>query len=44
MTHPFAVFKPLANLPIDVVLVVIPFAKWQISANNDVFTNQPRKY
>lgn len=44
MTHPFAVFKPLANLPIDVVLVVIPFAKWHEAANNDVFTSQPRKY
>lgn len=44
MTHPFAVFKPIGGLPIDVLLVVIPFARWQESANNDEFTNQPRKY
>ena len=44
MKHPFAVFQVIGKLPIDVVLTVIPFAKWHEAANNDEFTSQPRKY
>ena len=44
MVHPFAIFQVLQSLPIDVELVIIPFAKWHEAANNDEFTNQPRKY
>lgn len=44
MNHPFAIFQPMGNIKIDVVLTVIPFAKWHEAANNDEFTSQPRKY
>lgn len=43
MNHPFAIFQPLGNIKIDVQLVIIPFAKWHLSANDDEMLYKPRK-
>jgi hypothetical protein len=39
MRHPFNIFIPRNGWPCDAVLIIIPLAKWQVSANDDkVFT------
>lgn len=43
MIHPFAIFKPIGSIPIDVVLVTVPFAKWQVAANDDEMFFKPQK-
>ena len=34
---------PVGGLKLDMVPIVIPFAKWQYSANDDEFLVKPRK-
>jgi hypothetical protein len=44
MNHPFAIFQSMGSIKIDVQLITIFLAKWHEAANNDEFTNPPRKY
>jgi hypothetical protein len=37
------IFK-FIGMPAQAIPIVIPFARWHEAANNEQFTNQPRKH
>ena len=42
MKHPFAIFVPMGNIPIEVALIFAPPSKC-IAVNADKFYNDPQK-